>query len=100
MPHNGRHQAVTLQPRRVILRPKPKRLGKRKRVTLIAAIRYVDGVVLCADSQETVGDYRVSVDKIKPRDCNHYELVVGGAAGMRGKYAGLSERPQRGRPRS
>lgn len=59
--------------------PKITRPGKRKRVTLIAAVRYIDGVVICADSQETAGPYRVTVDKIKPRDCGNYELVVGGS---------------------
>ena len=34
---------------------------------------------MCADSQETVDHYRVSVDKIKPRDCRNYDLVIGGA---------------------
>jgi len=75
MLHNTRHRPL---PRK--LEPKTTRLGKRKRLTLIAAIRCVDGVVICADSQETIDDdYRVSVRKIKPRDCNHYDLVVGGA---------------------
>jgi hypothetical protein len=48
-------------------------------VTLIAAFRCDQGAVICADSQETVGDYRVAVDKIKPRDAGQYEIVIGGA---------------------
>jgi hypothetical protein len=48
-------------------------------VTLIAAFQCDRAVVICADSQETVGDYRVNVDKIKPTDAGHYQLVIGGA---------------------
>jgi len=48
-------------------------------VTLIAAFRCDNAAVICADSQETVGDYRVTVDKIKPQDAGRYELVIGGA---------------------
>lgn len=48
-------------------------------MTLIAAFRCDRAVVICADSQETVGDYRVAVDKIKPRPAGQYEIVIGGA---------------------
>jgi hypothetical protein len=37
---------------------------RSKRVTLIAASRTPEGIVIHADSQETVGDYHVQVDKI------------------------------------
>src|SRR5215212_4463226 len=66
-------------------RPKFKRPGRRKRVTLIAAFRCPNGVVICADTQETVGQFRVSVDKIAPSVVGEYELVIGGA----GNSAGL-----------
>jgi 20S proteasome alpha/beta subunit len=64
-------------------------------VTLIAAFRCIgpDGepaVALCADSQETFGDYRVSVDKIKPRDAGYYDLIVGGAGNTAALIDGLS----------
>jgi len=48
-------------------------------VTLIAAFQCDRAVVICADSQETVGDYHVTVDKIKPQDAGHYQMVIGGA---------------------
>ena len=53
-------------------------------MTLIAAFRCAEGVVLCADSQETVdiperGQYRVRVEKIKPQDAGEYQVVIGGA---------------------
>ena len=53
-------------------------------MTLIAAIRCADGVVLCADSQETVdiperGQYRVQVNKIQPQDAGNYQVVIGGS---------------------
>jgi ATP-dependent protease HslVU (ClpYQ) peptidase subunit len=70
--------------------PRPSSKGKvtqtqlqGKRVTLIAAFRCQvngePGVVICADSQETIGDYKVSVEKIVPRSVNHYELLLGGS---------------------
>lgn len=78
MLHNTRHR---LLPRKPHL--KPQRPGKRKRMTLIAAFRCEieneQGVIICADSQESWGDYRVTVDKIKPRDANLYDLCFGGA---------------------
>ena len=48
-------------------------------MTLIAAFRCAEGVVLCADSQETIGDYRVHVDKIAPISLGAYQAVIGGA---------------------
>jgi len=53
-------------------------------VTLIAGIRCAEGVVLCADSQETLdiperGQYRVQVEKIRPQDVGEYQIVVGGS---------------------
>lgn len=84
MPHNLRREPLPCKPHPKITRP-----GKRKRVTLIVAIRCETGVVVCADSQETVdNDYRVTVRKIKPRDCNHYDLVVGGSGDIGGLIDG------------
>lgn len=53
-------------------------------MTLIAGIRCAGGVVLCADSQETIdvpdrGQYRVQVNKIAPQDAGYYEVVIGGS---------------------
>lgn len=59
-------------------RLKSTRLQKRRRVTLIAAFRCQEGVVLCADSQETVGGVRVTVNKIKPQDLGSYQLAIAG----------------------
>lgn len=83
MPHNLRHEPRPRKPY-----PKSTRLGKWKDVTLIAAFKCSDGVVVCADSQETLGlplpsddyaGYRVNVDKIEPRQIGHYEVTIGGA---------------------
>lgn len=51
-------------------------------MTLIAAFRYRDGAIICADSQETVGCYRVEVEKIKPRDAGNYDLIIGGSGNI------------------
>jgi hypothetical protein len=38
-----------------------------------------NGMVMLADSQETVGDYRVEVKKIAPKTVGKYEIAIGGA---------------------
>ncbi len=66
----------------------PKRRGDRKRVTLIASFPAQDGVVLCADSQETVPFYdehgayrelRKTVQKIDPHIVGQYAVAFAGA---------------------
>lgn len=57
----------------------PKRLGQRRRMTLIAAFKCSDGAVICADSQETIGSYRRSVQKIEPMDCGNFQIAIGGS---------------------
>ena len=63
MLHNTRHRPLPRKPHPKITRPE-----KRKRVTLIAAFRCEveneQGAIICADSQESYGDYRVTVEKI------------------------------------
>jgi 20S proteasome alpha/beta subunit len=79
--------------------PRLKRPQRRKRVTLIAAFRCDvaghPGVIVCADKQETIGDYRVTVDKIKPRDASAYELVIGGAGNIAALIDGLADAIER-----
>jgi 20S proteasome alpha/beta subunit len=48
-------------------------------VTLIIGMRCSDGVVVCADAQETVGHYRVSVKKIEPVRMGNYVVIVAGS---------------------
>lgn len=59
-------------------------------MTLLAAFQCWDGAVICADSQETYGDYRVTVDKIRPRNAGNYELVIGGAGNTASLIDGLA----------
>jgi 20S proteasome alpha/beta subunit len=47
-----------------ILKPKPKWLPKRKFMTIAAGFVCRDGIVLCADSQESAGDYKWPVKKL------------------------------------
>jgi 20S proteasome alpha/beta subunit len=42
-------------PKPRIFRPKPRRLQKRRAVTIVAGFKTIDGIVLCADTQETIG---------------------------------------------
>ena len=48
-------------------------------MTLIAALPYRDGIVVAADSLESVGDYKVTVDKLRPRQCGQWWVLFGGA---------------------
>ena len=48
-------------------------------MTLIAAFRCTDGAIICADSQETVGHHRVSVQKITPFDIGKMQVVIAGS---------------------
>lgn len=52
---------------------------KSKRVTLIAAARTPEGIVIHADSQETAGAYRVQVDKIKCETMGGFDVLIAGA---------------------
>jgi 20S proteasome alpha/beta subunit len=44
--------------------PKPKRLPERKPVTIAAGFRCSEGIVLCADTEETIGDIKQWTGKI------------------------------------
>ena len=48
-------------------------------MTLISAWRCNEGYVLCADSQETVADYRATVQKITPLAMGNYQVIVAGS---------------------
>lgn len=95
MLHTLRHGPLSLK-----LYPEIERPRKRKRVTLIAAFRCdIDGdpgVIICADSQESYGsNYRVTVDKIKPRDAGQYDLIIGGAGQIGPLIDGLANTLER-----
>src|SRR5690348_4164006 len=48
-------------------------------MTLIASGRCADGIVLCADSQETAGDYRLAVLKLEPISMGKFSVVISGS---------------------
>lgn len=57
---------MTREPRTSYLLDRKKRLpGRRKAVTIIAGFRCVDGVVICADTQETLGTAKRNVPKLR-----------------------------------
>jgi len=64
-------------------------------MTLIAAFRCGTpddpSVVVCADSQETCGHYRVEVKKIAPHNAGEYDLIVGGSGEIGDLIDELSE---------
>jgi hypothetical protein len=56
-----------------------KALPRRKTLTLISAWRCPTGIVLHADSQETVGSYRATVQKLQPEFMDPFMVVVTGS---------------------
>lgn len=44
---------------------KPKRLPERRAVTIVAGFKCADGIVLCADTEETFGNAKTSVPKLQ-----------------------------------
>ena len=60
-------------------------------MTLITGIRSADAVVLCADSQETHGGFRTSVEKIVPQRVGRYNVAfaASGCAGLVDALDGL-----------
>ena len=48
-------------------------------MTLIVGLQAVDGIVVCADSQETDGHYRRTRQKIEPKTCGHFEMAIAGS---------------------
>jgi hypothetical protein len=76
----------------MVLPKPPLRLPRRKRMTLIAAWRCQDGIVVHADTQESVPvwqgvdaagndiyvGYRKTVLKIEPRQTGHYNFILAG----------------------
>jgi len=66
------------QPR--LLFPKPRRLPERKRVTIAAGFPCKAGLVLCADTQETISGYvKTDTDKIRILSSQQYNIVFTGA---------------------
>src|SRR5262245_23262059 len=45
--------------------PKPKRLPERKAVTIVGGFRCDEGIVLCADTQETIQGTRTHTPKLR-----------------------------------
>lgn len=58
-------------------RAKPERLPERKAVTIIAGFRCVDGVVVCADTQETSDVHKRNVTKVivYPQDADASSIM-------------------------
>jgi len=54
------------------------RAGDRS-MTYISALRSVDGLVMCADTQESWGDYKNYVEKLRIVRDRRYPLAIGGA---------------------
>src|SRR6185369_5277601 len=75
MPHNLRREPLPRKPD-----PEPARLRKRKRVTIIAAFQCRDGLLMCADSEQGIGDQiKSQTRKIRLFKASRYSVGIGGS---------------------
>src|SRR5688572_4104412 len=76
MPHNLRHRPLPRKPD-----PEPARLRKRKRVTIIAAFQCSDGLLMCADSEQSVfgSDAKSQTQKIDAFKSAYASVAIGGS---------------------
>jgi len=67
----------------IVSRQPTGKAARRKRMTLIAGFRCKEGIVFCADSQETINvdgvDYRMSVQKIEPHVAEKRHISIAGS---------------------
>jgi 20S proteasome alpha/beta subunit len=69
-----------LKPREDYLLDRAKRLsGRRKAVTFIAGFKCFNGVVLCADSEESDGFKKKNVNKIFQKNLGEWGIAIAGA---------------------
>jgi 20S proteasome alpha/beta subunit len=61
------------------LNPTPERLVRGKKMTVAAGFVCKDGIVLCADSQESAGGYKFPVEKILTRIDPYTEIAIAGS---------------------
>jgi len=76
MLHNARHKPLPRKPD-----PKTTRHRKRKRVTVIAGFQCSDGILLCADSEETIGEESKSQTRKIATNASHFSHIAIGGAG-------------------
>ena len=64
---------------RMTPRPQIKRLPERKHVTIIAGFKSEDGIIICGDTQETQGDNKRNVNKIRvePQHAEMLKIMAG-----------------------
>ena len=75
MLHNARHKPLPRKPY-----PKPVRPRKRRWVTSIAGFQCFDGLLMCADSEETIfTESKSQVRKIDAFRVSHASVAIGGA---------------------
>lgn len=75
MPHNTRPEPLPRKPD-----PKSERPRKRKRVTIIAAFQCRDGLLMCADSEQTIAsETKSQTRKIHLFKTAPYTVAIGGA---------------------
>ncbi len=60
-------------------RPKPKRRLMEKTVTVAAGFCCYDGIVMCADSQESAGDYKFPVQKLVAKRSSFSDAIIAGS---------------------
>jgi len=70
---------IPSKPLTVIPHPQPQRRVRRQWMTVAAGFQCNDGIVICADSQESSGDYKLPVEKLLAKSDPWTEVVIAGS---------------------
>lgn len=73
--------------------PQPERLLERQTVTIIAGFKCEEGIVICADTQETVGTAKRNVPKLRFEPCDPYTQHEDNHSNLAAAFCGAGSGP-------
>lgn len=71
----------------------PERLPERQAVTIIAGFRCDEGIVVCADTQETIGTAKRNVPKLRFEPCDQYTQQEDNHSNLAAAFCGAGSGP-------
>lgn len=77
-------------PKPSLFQPRPKRLPPRYAVTVVAGFKFNKGIVLCADTQETVGIAKRHVPKLRFEEFSGALKVLSGGSDLAVAFCGAT----------